>query len=197
MALALSFTTAQRGDNKLVTISDSTGITDVGGWGVGGNPTFGDITDMHIDITITTSDNTVTNYDRISISAPIASAADLVWEIGADDLLVSAVAIGTADDVLPDGLWEITYTYNATATHTDATVLIDGVVKSSIYTLLRTIPTKYECEDYHDRDILDIIFMKGYYDTMIATAVVGREDEVIDQLLVLERLSINGSNNSW
>jgi hypothetical protein len=196
MALVLAFTAVEQGDAKLLTISDSTG-TGATGWSTGGNPAITDITALHLDIDITTSAGTTISYDRISLTGSFTLASQLVFSISCADLKVSAVALGTASDVLPDGLYAITYTYNSTATHTDSTVLIDGNVKAAVYELLRTISTKYECEDNHERDILDIIFIKGYYDGMIATAIVGREDQVIDQLFVLERLVTNGSSYTW
>ena len=211
MALTLNFTVTERGDNKLLTVTDTTGVyngvTNLTGWGAP-NPAVTDVDatpdTLTLDIVFTGSDGSVTSYDTVELYTefgPFTTVADLVFPLDCTMLLDDGVAIGTADDEFPDGLYQITYSWRkgqgGTETDTEATALIDGVVKNAIYELLRTIPTKYECEDSHEGDILDIIFTKGYYDAMIATAVVGREDSVINQLLVLERLVVNGSNNNW
>ena len=203
MAFTLSFTITEQGDNKLLTLTDSTG-TGSDGWD--GSPAVTDIASavnqLTLDVTITTSDGTSTSYDTINLYdefGPFTTTANLVFALDCSMLIDSDDnALGTADDVFPDGVYDFIYTWTgAGATHTDTSVLIDGIVKSSIYELLRTIPTSYECEDNHERDILDIIFIKGYYDAMIATAIVGRNEQVIEQLGVLERLVLNGSYYSW
>jgi flagellar biosynthesis regulator FlbT len=207
MALTLAFTVTERSDNKLITLTDASG-TGSTGWDYLGNPSVAGINStnnsLDLDIVRTTSDGTVTSYDTIDLHALLTShdtTEDLVFAIDMSMLLVSAVAAGTSDDVFPDGLYAMTYTYQkglgGDETHTDETILIDGIVKSSIYEMLRTIPTKYECGDNHERDILDIIFLKGYYDAMIATAIVGRDEQVLQQLAALEKLVLNGSNYSW
>jgi len=211
MALALLFSVAESGDSKTLTITDTTGVynagTNVGGWGAP-NPDVSTIDSssntLKLDISITTSDNVTVSYDTIDLHALLGthtSVSALVWNLTCANLKLSTVAIGTSADELPDGIYAITYTWKkglgGTETHTDASVLIDGVVKSSLYGLLRTIPTSYECDYNHEREVLDIIFMKGYYDSMIATAIVGREEQVINQLYVLERLVLNGSNYTW
>lgn len=201
MALTLAFSVAEQGDNKLITITDSTG-TSATGWG-GANPAVGAIAtgDLLLTIVITTSDGTETSYTAVDLYdefGPFAATTDLVFPLSCDMLVSGGIALGTADDVFPDGVYDMKYEWTDTGpVHTDASVLIDGVVKSSIYEMLRTIPTKYECEDNHERDILDIVFIKGYYDAMIATAIVGRNEQVIEQLSVLERLVLNGSYYSW
>ena len=208
MALTLAFTVTQRGDNKLITVTDSTGVYDAGsntgGWGTPNTALSAiDAANLTLGVTITTSDGTATTYTAIDLHDTFltgghSTVSTLVYPITAAMLISSGTALGTANDEFPDGLYEITYSWlGTTPTHTDATVLIDGQVKSALYELIRTIPTKYECEDNHEKDILDIIFTKGYYDAMIATAVSGREDQVIDQLYVLERLVTNGSSYTW
>ena len=206
MAFVLAYSVTERGDSKVVTLTDTTG-TGATGWG-GANPAVSTIDSstntLDLDITVTTSDGTETSYDTIDLYAafgPFATIADLVFALDCSLIKESTIAIGTADDVLPDGIYEFTYTWKkglgGTETETASSVLIDGNLKADIYEMLRTIPTKYECDNNHDRDIMDIIFIKGYYDAMIATAIVGRNEQVIEQLNVLERLVANGSSYTW
>lgn len=207
MALNLSFTIVERGDNKLLTITDSTGVYDVStnptGWGTP-NATIGSIDNASNKLTLTivhtSADGTITSYADINtntIFGPFITNANLVFPITMAMLFVGAIPAGTADDEFPDGLYSIKYQYQSATFHTDYTVLIDGRVKVALYELLRTMYTRYECEGWHEKEILDIIFAKGYYDSMIATAISGREDQVIGQLAVLERLITNGSNYTW
>jgi len=209
MALTLAFSVTEQGDSKLITITDTTGLYAVGtnptGWGAP-NTTLGDIAsgNLTLAIIITTSEGTVTSYDAIDLHDTFLTeghdeVSDLVFNLNCSMLIDSNdTALGTDEDEFPDGLYDITYTSTyAPETETEAVVLIDGLVKADVYELLRTIPTKYECDDPHDRDVLDIIFIKGYYDSMIATAIVGREAQIIDQLLVLKRIVSNGSSYSW
>jgi hypothetical protein len=199
MAITLSLDFSERGDNLVLTLTDTSG-TATGGWD--GTPAVTDINNstnaLTLDIAVTTSDGVVASYGTIDLYTefgPFTTTADLVFDLDMH-MLVDGVTTYTALDEFPDGLYEITYKYqgaNPTVYH----ILIDGQVKTGVYDLIRTIPTKYQCDDPHDRDILDIIFIKGYYDSMIATALVGREDQVIEQLSILQRLVTNGSNYSW
>jgi hypothetical protein len=205
MGFVLAFTLAESGDAKTLTVTDSTG-TGSTGWG-GANPAVSSIDSssnkLTLDIIITTSDGVETTYDQIDLHTEFLShshgdVTDLVFPITCANLKVSAAPIGTAEDQLPDGLYDIEYSWSGTGANSiESVALIDGVIKKNLYELIRTIPTKYESQDCYDKDILDIIFAKGYYDALVATATVGREDDVINQLVVLERLLENGSNYTW
>ena len=203
MALSLSFSISERGDNELLTITDTTG-TGTGGWGNGGNDAVTAINNttklLTLKISITTSDGTKTTYDTINLynqfGGPFTTVSQLVFPLTCAMLKVSGQPLGTISTAFPDGIYDIVYTYNTTNI-VETYTLIDGVVKTQLYQLLRTIPTKYEADGYYADDILDIIFMKGYYDSLIATAEVGRQDQVIDQLYTLQRLILNGSNYNW
>lgn len=197
------FTIVQRNDSKLITITDSTG-TGTDGWD--GTPAVTDINastnSLTLDITITTSDGAVTDYDTINLYTefgPFTTTADLVFELDMSMLLESGIALGTSDDLFPDGLYNIVYTYQKSTNnlHSDYSILIDGTIKADIYEALRTMSTKYECADNHEKDILDIIFTRGYYDGLLATATVGRSNSVITQLRTLEGLVTYGSNYTW
>jgi len=204
MAFAPTFTIVEQGDNKLLTITDSTG-TGSDGWD--GTPDVTHINDstnnLTLDITITLSDGTETTYDTIDLytlnGGGFTTTEDLVFELDCTDFTVSGVALGTSSDEFPDGVYDVTYAYQKATNnyHTDYSILIDGQVKTDLYELLRTIPTEYECDYNHEREILDVIFMKGYYDAMLATAAIGRDEQVIEQLGVLEALVEDGSNNTW
>lgn len=194
MALTLALSFVERNDNKVLTITDVT--TD---WG-GGNIDVGDVTTMTLAIDITTSDGTVTSYDIIDVVTllslgPGSVQADLVIPITAALLTVSAVPLGTADDELPDGIWDVVYTVTSTVPVSSATVteteLIYGVVKEDVYKLLRKMNNAYEWDECMDEGVLNTIFAKTYLDALNVLDVSARRTAATDQLYTLERILIN------
>ena len=207
MAFTLASSVVERNDNKLLTMTDTTG-TGVTGWGNGSNPAVTDIDGsthtLTLDIKIKTSDSTETTYDTIDLYAefgPFTTTADLVFALDCTMLEVSGVAYGTTSDVFPDGIYEMIYSYDKApktpTVSTTGTLLIDGVVTAAIYELLRTVSTKYECGGPHEKTTLDIIFLNTYLDCMHASAYVAREESVLSQLSVIEDLITNVSTYTW
>lgn len=213
MALVLSYTVTERNDNKLLTITDTAGtyhaVDNPTGWGV---PTWSAPTDitaiggghpLELDIIITESDGTITTCDPIDLFAlfgPFADAGDFIFPLTMAMLKVSTVALGTATDEFPDGIYDITYIVDRglgkeVSVNTDQ--LIDGQVQNAVYELLRTVPTMYECGTCHEKETLDILFMRMYLDSVRASAVVSRSSSILSQLTVLERLVTNVSNYTW
>jgi hypothetical protein len=205
MALALAFTVTERNDNKLLTITDTTGIynaiTNPTGWGDAVNVT--DITlpaglfplDLHISIT--TSDGTVTAYDSIDLHALMAhhnDVSDLVFALDCSKLISSSVALGTTDTEFPDGIYDITYTLGGvggdTVTNTE---LIDGRVENAAFKLLRMMNTAYEYEGCIEEGALVAVHAKTYLDGIRASNTAARRQSVLDQLYTLERILINTS----
>jgi hypothetical protein len=199
MALHLDLSYSERNDNKLLTLTDTTAD-----YSSGGNIAVTDITAAKLDITITKSDGVAVDYDQIDLvaefgdgSAPeFNNQAAMVFPLDATMIKLSGIALGTTDDELPDGIWEFTYTVNTTNTLNEE-ILLDGKVQNAVYELLRTIPTMYDCDDCHEKETLDIMFMKAYLDAIRASAVVSRNDSIINQLYTLERLITNVSHYTW
>ena len=195
--LALSY--VERNDNLLITLTDTT--SDVA-WGA---PAVGAITTLTLDVNITTSNNETIAYDQIDLVAtvPLGGAsvqADLVFLIGAEDLLDGGTALGTATTVLPDGLYEFTYTLDeglATESILNEFVFIEGNVRNSVYEAVRAIPTLYLCNECKSKAIMDAIFAYGCLNSIRASGYVAKTEELIDQLYVLERLLLYGSSYSW
>lgn len=210
MAFTLSYSVTERNDNKLLTVTDTSGEVATGtatGWGAP-NPEYATIdgvtVTLELDITITTSDGTSTTYDTIDLYtefAPIggfATITDLVFPLDCSMLTSSGVALGTSDDVFPDGIYEFTYTHDdGAATYTTTSELIYGNVKNAVYELLRTIPAMYECGAAHEKSTLDILFMRMYLNTLIISTLAGREDSVLTQLGVLEDLLNTNGAYTW
>ena len=195
MALTPTLSYEERNDNKLLTMTDTTS-----NWGSGGNAAVTDVTVLTVDITITTSDGTETDYDTIDLyalnSGPFTLQSELVFEIDASLLLVDAVAMGTSDDELPDGLWNITYTINTTV-GTPEDIFIDGRVRTAVYELLRVLPSIYNCNDCKSKQVLDAIYCYGCLNVARSDAYVAKTEELLSLLYNLERIVTNGSNYTW
>ena len=197
MAVTLDLTYVERNDNKLLTLTDVSED-----WGT---PAVSAITTLTLDIVVTTSDNTTTTYDQIDLVAlnnlgGASTQDDLVFELTAEEFTVSSVALGTDDDVLPDGIYSFTYTLDeglATESTLEESLLLEGNVRNDVYEALRSIPTDYMCNDCKTKDIMDAIFAYGYLNSIRAAGYVAKSEELINQLYTLERLLLYGRMYSW
>jgi len=210
MVLSLSFSVEERNDNKIITVTDSTGVydalTNTGGWGAP-NPEVTDIDGsnhtLEMIITITTSDNVEVEYDPIDLFTefgPFTTTADLVFELDCSMLLIGTEALGTTDTEFPDGIYEVVYIYDrglGSEVSTTVNLLIEGQSRNSVYNLLREVPTIYNCSDCRSRVILDTLLSKAFLDAIRASAYVAQEENLLKDLAVLERLVIDGSNYNW
>jgi hypothetical protein len=189
--LALNY--VERNDNKAITLTDITPD-----WGA---PAVSAITTLTLDISITTSDNATVNYAQINLipNAPTVQG-DLVFTFDMSDIKLGTVAIGTSADVFPDGIYEFTYTLDATlATESilNESVLMEGNVRNKVYEALRTIPTLYNCAECKSKQIMDAIFAYGYLNSIRAGGYVAKTEELLSQLYILQRLLDYGSSYTW
>lgn len=198
MAVSLALEYTERNDNKLLSLVDiSTG------WAT---PAGTDITNsLTLTVSITTSDNVTVDYDLIDLVAvynitAATTQAELVYTIDASDLKVSGVALGTAADVLPDGIYEFKYVLNSgqlTSSSLDDFQMLEGNVRNGVYEAMRTIPILYTCDECKSKQIMDAIFAYGYLNSMRAGGYVAKTEELLSQLYVLERLLNYGSSYTW
>jgi hypothetical protein len=197
MAVDLHLDYVERNDNKLLTLSDiSTG------WST---PAGSDITTLSLTVSITTSNNTTTDYDLINLVSKynITSAttqAELIYYLDASDLKFRGTPLGTNTDLLPDGIYEFKYVLDnglGTAQVLDEFVLMEGNVRNAVYQALRTIPTLYMCQECKSKQIMDAIFAYGYLNSIRAGGYVAKTEELLNQLFVLERLLEYGSSYTW
>lgn len=213
MALVLSFSSVERNDNKLLTITDDVGmydaVTNPTGWGAP-NLSVVDIDNLshtlELDIVLTISSGVSTTFDSIdlyTLFAPVGgflTVADLVFPLDCSMLQEGGSALGTSSDEFPDGLYKITYIVDRGLITEEAsivTILLDGVVANELYSLLRTLPVDYGLKECNTKRILDIIFMKTYLDSIHASVYSARTTSILDQLKVLERLLENVSTYTW
>lgn len=196
MALNLDFSVVEQNDATALLIQDTTN-----NWGV--NEIALDFGTMYLDISITTSDGTNTVYDQIDVYndfGPFNDQSDLLYTINCANLKVSGTALGTVDDMIPDGIWNIVYNHNPFTDNEqkDKEELIHGQVRLGVYEMLRLIPITYMCEECcNSRKIKDAIFAKMYLEAMIETFALGYTHDIINQLYTLERITINGTKCTW
>jgi len=197
MAVSLNLDYTERNDNKLLTLTDTST-----GWDI---PAGSDITTLSLQISVTTSDNTTTDYDSINLVTinninASTTQAELIYQIDASMLKVSGLAAWLNTDVLPDGIYEFKYVLNnglGTSQILDDFVLLEGNVRNGVYQTLRTIPTLYMCQECKSKQIMDAIFAYGYLNSIRAGGYVAKTEELINQLYVLERLLEYGSTYTW
>jgi hypothetical protein len=166
-------------------------------------PTYAEITAATLDTTITGVDNTPTAKTQVDLYTefgPFASATDTVYTITA------ALLGDTSGSVLLDGLYALTYKLSYTGdgiinTKTDTltvTILVYGVVKVATYQKLRAIPVSYSCQDGSVKPTIAEADLCGAYLSGIEnSAYVAKTEELINMLIVLDNIILNGSYITW
>lgn len=206
MALELKLTYVQQKDNKAVILTDATGtysVDNTTGWGTP-NPEItgidGATHTLEMDIVKKGIDGDDTTYDTIDLFTefgPFTAVGDLVFTLTPNMLLQGSTAQGTSDDEWLDGVYEFTYTYDkglGTEVSLTGTLLIDGVVRTSIDKLLSEIPTVYNCKNYRSPKIDYALFAYSYLKAMDSSAYLARTDDILRSLETLEKIVLNGNN---
>lgn len=210
MAQSISLTLEERNDNKALIFTDNSGtyhaVDNPTGWGTP-NVNVTDIDGvthtLFLKVSITDSTNTTTVYDPIDLYTefgPFTTAADLVFTIDASMLISGTVALGTSDDELPDGIYDIIYILDeglGTETSFTEDYLLDGVVRVSSYELLRELPVKYLTKNLNFNNYLNTSLASSYLRAMTSSAYTAKREELINQLNTLKRLLTNGSDYTW
>jgi len=225
MALELDLIYLQSNDATILQLTDDTGIYDVvtnpTGWGAP-NPVVTDIvasTDVTpnkyhllLDVSVTDSSSTTIVYDQINLydhdsTGPFADVGDLIWEFDAADFVFSGTPMGTDEDELTNGIYELTYTLVDADDHDTIqnefieSILIDGDVRIKVYNSLRNISEYYDDIEETEitttkefSNILNTLFKYGLFRGMLANVSNATKSEVINILGSLEVLTINDTN---
>lgn len=207
MALALGLTVVEQNDSKLITFTDAST-----GWGTDGDPAVTNLAartsltySITMDITINTPSEVIVcdQIDLYTLAGPFSTAADLVFELDSDVILSSGVGVDN-DDVLPDGVWDITYKvqYYTGGAWTDIdvetiSILVYGAIKTDVYERLRQVPNLYNSKILMSRDIQEPILYYTFLQSVEKSAYVARKEELLEMLGTLESLLLNGSNYPW
>jgi hypothetical protein len=166
-------------------------------------PTVAEITAATLDTTITGVSGTATvktQVDLFSEFGPFTTQADLVYTI-------TALLLGdTADSLLEDGLYQLTYKISYAGdgivnTKIDTqivTILVYGIVKAATYEKLRSISTLYMCrDDCPTSEISEADLCGAYLSSIENSAYVAKTEELLNMLVVLDNIILNGSNITW
>jgi hypothetical protein len=207
MALALNLSVVERNDSKLITFTDTST-----GWGTEGDPAINALAartsltnSIIMNITINTPSEVIVcdQIDLYDLAGPFAVQADLVFELDSTVVLSSGVGI-SSNDVLPDGVWDISYkvqTWSGAAwvdvDEYSFSVLIYGDIKTQVYNRLRLIPNLYNSKLLMARDIQEPLLYYTFLQSVEKSAFVARKEELLAMLGTLERLLLNGSNYPW
>lgn len=215
MALSIQLgTSVQSNDATVLRIVDGTGLynatTNTGGWldEAASTPATqpkvsvidGATYHLNLAITIKTSDGTETTYDTIELYdefGPFTDINDLSFDIDAS-MLIDSVALGTSETQLPDGWYDITYSFvDDGSTYTDSSttvsIFVDGIVREKIYDKVRDIPYSTDWKifnnDYKEwSDIVNPMYLYGLHTGILSEVSAARKTEVLTSLGVLETL---------
>lgn len=211
MALSLNLSTEERNDSKVITITDiSTG------WGTDTDPSytvikaFNDVSAIYsliLTVTINSVSGT-TVYDPIDLytinNTPFATQADMVFPINASILKVSSQSIGDSNTLLPDGIWDISYTLKkkVSSVWTDyltktVSVLVYGQVQKQVYDKLRLVPEYYDSKKTTQRNIQESLLYYTFLQSIEKNAYIAKKEQLLEMLETLQRLLLNGSNYPW
>jgi len=198
------FTAIGAANNNVGTrfVSTATTTINLGGTVYEVTAAISEITEMTLGVTI---------VDKNSVSTS-KGVIDLISEFGApvtqDDMVytIDAELLGdTIDSLLVDGLYSLVYTIKsqigAGAERVDTlnvTILVYGQVKVATYQKLRQIPTYYMCHDGRAMARLAEADLCGAYLTGIEnSAYIAKTEELLNMLVELDSIILNGSNITW
>ena len=153
----------------------------------------------------------VTIVDKTGVSTS-KGTIDLITEFGQpvdqDDMVytIDAELLGdTIGSLLVDGLYTLVYTITSQIGTGDeredtltVTILVYGQVKVATYQKLRQIPTTYMCTDGRAMAQIAEADLCGAYLTGIEnSAYIAKTEELLNMLVELDSMILNGSNITW
>jgi len=169
-------------------------LTDASTWNDGTIPAFATFQATMVSANITIKYKTPTNtswssiytYDISSIITAATTVADLIYPI-------TSVQIGLGSNLaLPDGIYSIGYNLTDNVTTysfaSELELLLSNIIKAIVYKQVGAIAYKYYCaNNYYTKPIDDVLLIKSLYDSMIASAYVAKQPEILNILEVLQR----------
>lgn len=200
----------QSNDNKQLVITDTTGVyevtTDPTGWGSPNTAVTAINGSTHtLELLIrchrANIDVTYTYIDLFAKFGSFTTIADLVYTITPDLLIDSdGNALGTIDSVFPDGVWHIDYVIDrglGTEDVNTTVLLLDGNIRNNIYKQLMDIPSDYLNDKPSNKDMYQAMFNYSFLRGIEHTAYVAKEENLVFNLDILEKIYTNGSICTW
>jgi len=169
----------------------------------------GSETHLLLRVSVTDKSNTSVTYDDINLydvdsTGAFASLDELTWTLDASNFVSGGTAMGTSDDLLTDGIWDITYLLVDNDDHSSIVdslnqkVLVDGEVRIVVFDKLREIPKQYDCEDSNfSREIMESLLSYSYLKSMEASATISEDEDLVTMLWTLNKMISDGSNYTW
>lgn len=201
------FTSIGAANNNVGTrfVAGSNNIIDGGGSVYQVSPKVSEIVGASLAVTVLNTSGVISVKDTVDLftefSGPFTDQDNMIFT-------VTAAMLGdTADSLLVDGLYNLTYTVlsritGGTGSHqTDTltvTILICGQVKTAVYEKLRQIPITYMSHDGRAMKQLSEADLCAAYLTGIEnSAYLAKTEELLNMLTVLSNLVRNGSDITW
>lgn len=191
MALFLNFNIKESDNARELSFTETTGTynasTNLGGWGAP-NPVTTDVTVTATLSILPPGVTTAIVLDLFPSSFPTTDKTQEVI-IRSQDL-----SLGT-DTILPDGLWQITYTVidtvaNPDVTYTsDQTIFVSGEARCCVYGLLAN--ADISCCDCDGSDLARALEAFTYYRAAIACAANGNTDKFTEALSIVNNYCDN------
>jgi hypothetical protein len=172
MALYLNFNVKQSDNARELAFTETTGAYDVsnnpGGWGAP-NPIISDQEEAEISV-LPPGATTATVLNLFTVSFPTTD--------NTQEFIIKSQDVGLGiDQILPDGLWEITYTVTDTTPvinlvyTNDQTIFVSGQARCCVYGLLAD--ADISCCDCDGSDLARALEAFTYYRAAIACAACG------------------------
>lgn len=167
-------------------------------------PKVTEIVGVSLAVSVMDVSGTVSVKDTVDLfaefSGPFADQNSMIFT-------VTAAMLGdTADSLLVDGLYSLTYTIisrvgGVGTFQTDTlsvTILMYGRVKVAVYEKLRQIPVSYMFNDGRAvPQISEADLCAAYLTGIEKSAYLAKTEELLNMLTVLNNMVTNGSNITW
>jgi len=164
-------------------------LTDASTWGSDGIPALLDVDSVELTVQYETPDGVSTVYDfdaQTILDAAAGDASLLIYPI-----TMSSLGLGVTK--LPDGIYTINYSVVddvTTITMDQLGLLLDAQIKAEVYRRVGSIQYQYYANNnYYTKPIDDTLLLQSLYDSMLASAYVAKQEEIIKVLETLQRLT--------
>lgn len=187
--MRLALNNSQTNDAKILYLTDNST------WGSDSVPALAAVTSASIQLwKKEPDDDDFVEYTAIDVLEVFTTAAGdssllifpIVFNSGVS-LDVDAVGISQ----FPDGIWKVQYTINESVTFDSVLeLMLDQIIKFKIYKELGQIPLKYlASNNYYTKPMDDVLLQKCLHYSMEASAYVAKQDEILNTLDTLQRLT--------
>jgi hypothetical protein len=200
------FTALGAANNNVGTrfVSNGDSIIDNGGSVYEVTPKVTEIERIILAVTVKDKTGVMDTKDTVDLfsefDGPFTDQDEMIFTV------TSAMLGDTADSLLVDGLYALTYTVMSRVGGTGnyqtdtltVTILVYGQVKVAVYEKLRNLSTTYMCSDNRTKtNIAEADLCAAYLTCIENSAYLAKTEELLNMLNVLSNMVLNGSNITW